>query len=587
MKNFKVSVKLAVSFLVVTMLAVLLAGIGIFSGVSTNGNYSYLLDYPIERERELREMEYNFAMMCYRTANYITNSGDNEFINKTAKVQFDDAQQQFLAKLDTFIAGSEQDPRRSPEMLQEQIGTANNIRESLAAFVKSTEIIRSLSLVGDAAAADSYLKKITPLTEEITATIDSMLTPAIELVATDSANMDVLSQTYTIALISITVVCAAISVLLAFYVSGLINKPLRPLTAFMNQAGVTGNITLTPEDRVIVSNYGKRKDELGQTISSTVVFLEHISTVSAALERIACGDLTTEIEPLSERDTLGNSARKITESLNAMFGEIQESSSQVSAGAKQIADGSQVLAQGASEQAASVEQLSGSIAEIAEKTITNAEMADHAATLAMTIMRNAERGSTQMDELTGAVREINAASHNIGKVIKSIEDIAFQTNILALNASVEAARAGLHGKGFAVVAEEVRNLATKSSAAAKDTGALIADSIEKAALGAKIAGETATSLTEIVAGINESYKLVLDISRSSETQTLGIAQINKGINLVAQVVQQNSATAEESAAASEEMSGQSEALLSLIAQFKTKQPQKLPAESIEYLTGKF
>jgi len=256
--------------------------------------------------------------------------------------------------------------------------------------------------------------------------------------------------------------------------------------------------------------------------------------------------------------------------LNKMFAEIQTSTYQVSTGSKQVADGAQSLAQGSTEQAASIQQLSSSITEIAERTKVNALTADKTATLSATIKQSAEKGSHQMDDMITAVGEINDASKNISKIIKTIDDIAFQTNILALNAAVEAARAGQHGKGFAVVAEEVRNLASKSAEAAKDTGNMIQNSMEKAELGSRIAGDTAESLKDIVNGINESSQLIAEIADASEQQSLGIAQINIGIDQVAQVVQQNSATAEESAAASEEMSSQSAILQQLIAHFKLK-----------------
>jgi len=231
---------------------------------------------------------------------------------------------------------------------------------------------------------------------------------------------------------------------------------------------------------------------------------------------------------------------------------------------------------------ASLLRCSASITEITQKTRENADKAERAAVLANTIKDSAEKGSRQMDEVMAAVKDINASSQNISRVIKSIDDIAFQTNILALNAAVEAARAGQHGKGFAVVAEEVRNLAAKSAEAAKDTEGLIADSMNKADLGSRIADDTAASLVEIVIGIGESTQLVNEIARSSEEQSEGIGQINRGIDQVAQVVHQNSATAQQSAAASQEISGQSTMLKELTAQFKlkgAKEFESLPSSS--------
>jgi methyl-accepting chemotaxis protein len=298
------------------------------------------------------------------------------------------------------------------------------------------------------------------------------------------------------------------------------------------------------------------------------------------LARIAEGDYTSRVHIRSEKDVINIAIDLMLQETLNVLSQVATAGIQVSDGSKQIADGAQALAQGSSQQAAAVEQLSTSMATIAQKTKDNADMATKAADLAVTIKHNAEKGSRQMSEMMDAVKEINAAGQSISKVIKAIDDIAFQTNILALNAAVEAARAGQHGKGFAVVAEEVRNLASKSAAAAKETGGLIQNSVEKAELGFRIAGETAASLEEIVSGINESTIIVNDIAVSSEEQYKGISQINKGVEQVALVVQQNSATAQQSAAASEQMSGQSAVLEELILQFQLRDNNKKGGRSL-------
>ena len=362
----------------------------------------------------------------------------------------------------------------------------------------------------------------------------------------------------------------AIVLFLAFYISGLISKPLVALSAFMKKAGSTGDIMLDPEETAMLQKLSQTNDEIGQTVAATATFIQHVTNIAAELETVASGDLTVHVEQLSKNDVMANALLHMVDSLNSMFGEIINATAQVSEGSHQLEEGAQALALGSTEQTASIEQLSDSIAIISSKTKDNADMANRAATLGITIKSNAEKGNQQMDEMMEAVKEINQASQGISKVIKVIDDIAFQTNILALNAAVEAARAGQHGKGFAVVAEEVRNLAAKSAEAAKETGILISNSSEKAELGTRIAGDTAASLSDIVAGINENSQIVSEIAQSSDEQSVGIEQINIGIEQVAQVIQQNSAAAEQSAAAAEEMSAQANTLQELISQFKLK-----------------
>jgi len=375
-------------------------------------------------------------------------------------------------------------------------------------------------------------------------------------------------------IITVSVIAGILSAILIFFFCMLmISKPLKKIGRFANKIK-TGELGLSSasDSNIAVHSH----DEVGvmaRTLEEAYIHLrDYVGEIQTRMDLLAGGDFSSDCTYAFDGDftLIKDSINGIIQNLNNTMAEINSSTAQVATGSKQIADGAQSLAQGSTEQAASVEELSASIGDIAQKTKENAEKAERAATLANTIMHNAEKGSRQMGEMTTAVQEINQASQSISNVIKVIDDIAFQTNILALNAAVEAARAGQHGKGFAVVAEEVRNLAGKSAEAAKDTGGLISNSMEKAELGARIAEETAISLSEIVEGINESTQLVGEIASSSEEQSTGISQINTGIDQVAQVVQQNSATAQESAAASEQMSGQSSMLEQLIAQFKLK-----------------
>jgi len=424
---------------------------------------------------------------------------------------------------------------------------------------------------GDYEAAETCLTEIIlPRTQEVISLLMGIEDRFAELIAGKNQEILDLKNTTIFILIGVIIAVAVLSVFLTIYISSIISKPIKSLTAYLDKAGSQGDLSFTDEENTVMSKIARQQDELGQLTNSAMVFVNEIAGVSDVLEAISSGDITQDAHILSEKDTMGMSLQHMLDNLNSMFNEIHASTNQVSTGSRQVAEGAQSLAQGSTEQAAAIDILSSSISEILERVRENAETADKTARLSDSIKNYAEKGSAQMDDMISAVGDINEASRNISKIIKTIDDIAFQTNILALNAAVEAARAGQHGKGFAVVAEEVRNLASKSAEAAKDTGIMIQNSMEKAELGSRIAGETAASLNDIVVGINESSQLIAEIARASEQQSIGIGQINNGIDQVAQVVQQNSATAQESAAASEEMSGQSDMLQQLISQFKIK-----------------
>jgi methyl-accepting chemotaxis protein len=225
------------------------------------------------------------------------------------------------------------------------------------------------------------------------------------------------------------------------------------------------------------------------------------------------------------------------------------------------------VSNGAAHQASSLEEISSSMNEITSQTRHNAENASQANRLAMDAKSLAEHGNTQMHQMVSAMKNINESSRNISRIIKVIDEIAFQTNLLALNAAVEAARAGKHGKGFAVVAEEVRNLAARSAKAAKETSEMIESSVRRVEEGAGIADKTAQALNEIVTAASKLTDLVNEIAAASNEQAQGVTQILAGLGQVDQVTQQNTAHAEQSAAAAQELSSQARALQEQVSLF--------------------
>jgi methyl-accepting chemotaxis protein/methyl-accepting chemotaxis protein-1 (serine sensor receptor) len=260
--------------------------------------------------------------------------------------------------------------------------------------------------------------------------------------------------------------------------------------------------------------------------------------------------------------------RGINGVLTQAINELSEGAEQVSSASGQVSGSSQSLAQGASEQAASLEETSASSEEMSSMTRKNSVNSQQAATLMNAVSQRVEQANQTLADMTTSMEEIGASSSKISKIIKVIDEIAFQTNILALNAAVEAARAGEAGMGFAVVADEVRNLAQRSAQAAKDTAALIEDSIEKSAEGRKKLGEVAGSIQGITEGAGQVKMLVDEVEASSKEQAQGIEQISKAVSQMDEVTQRTAANAEETASASEQLSAQSQALMAVVAQLQ-------------------
>ncbi len=257
-------------------------------------------------------------------------------------------------------------------------------------------------------------------------------------------------------------------------------------------------------------------------------------------------------------------SRSITKPINRVITEVNEGADQVNEASRQVSAASQQLAHGASEQAASLEETSSALASMAEMTRSNAQNAQEANSLSNQARNAAESGNETMAELNKAMTGINEASGQISNIIKVIEEIAFQTNLLALNAAVEAARAGEHGKGFAVVADEVRNLAQRAGQAARETTVLIEDSVTRAREGAEVASLVNDALGAIVNNVTQATDLVNKIATASNEQANGVEQVNRAVAQMDSVTQQNAANAEESASAAEQLSAQSETVKTMV-----------------------
>jgi methyl-accepting chemotaxis protein len=353
-----------------------------------------------------------------------------------------------------------------------------------------------------------------------------------------------------------------------------LNRLLEVISAPLNEsAEVLNHVSNGMFDRKMVGDYKgdylKIKIAMNTTVSNINSYIDEISQ---ALTQFSQNDLTAKIsrEYVGSFAIIKDALNNIGDTLSSVIGNITSSAENVASGARSISDSSMQLATGASEQASSIEELNATVFVINESTIKNSENAEHAKNLSDNSKVNAANGDENMKQMLSAMQGITDSSQKITNIIKVIEDIAFQTNLLALNAAVEAARAGEHGKGFAVVAEEVRTLASRSQAAAKETAGLIENSASKVNDGTKIAAATADALRTIVDDIDKTSSIIIDIAQSSNEQSEAINQITQGLSQITNVVQNNSATSQESASASEQLSGQAELLQNMVREFKLR-----------------
>ena len=377
--------------------------------------------------------------------------------------------------------------------------------------------------------------------------------------------------------IIVGVLCAIVAVIIVLITLLVLHREGRELMVVEGAIRRLGDLNLAADENL--EAFHGREDEIGKianTASQVCSCLrEAIDDAGRILEEMADGRLNVDLEKneslyIGDFRVLWESLHSIRDNLARVIRDISQVAGQVNTSAGQVSGGAQALSQGAAEQAASINELVENVAAITAQIQTSSMRCESASQQVDKATGYAAEADIKMEQLMKATKNIEESSAHIVTVIKTIDDIAFQTNILALNASVEAARAGTAGKGFSVVADEVRNLASKSSEAAQNTSGLVNRSIQDVKNGAE-STDSAVSAMQVIHSCVQSIKGLMDeIASASVQQSEMIDLVESGIKDISQVVQENASAAEESAAVSQELSRQARTLNQLISRFRVE-----------------
>lgn len=553
MKNLKIRTKLLVTFMLIILLfigTVVVATTGLKQNAA---KYSQFYNVGYQITNKVMNMRRGLQIIV-KDLTFITIEGDASKIEAyTADMQkeLDGLQTNGTWLFENFTGDAE---------------LLNTFATHITTAVEMQDTVIKTAQTDNKKAQEMLINEYQPLVEEAVNTLIQISAVAEQNAEDDYLNTVSMQDMLEALLLGMAGGALVITLVLSTYLTSAITRPLRELEKSAEKI-VGGNFDFS-------ITYTSR-DELGKLAEAfrnmTVILESIISDASRLLSEMADGnfDVRTKAEDryVGSFQSLLGSIRKLNRGLSSTLGQINASADQVAAGSGQVSDGAQALSQGATEQASAVEELASTIAGISSQVKDTAENAAVARKQSNTAEDEVETCNKQMQEMITAMEEITRTSNQIGNIIKTIESIAFQTNILALNASVEASRAGTAGKGFAVVADEVRSLAGKSTEASKDTAELIESSIKAVNRGTEIANSTAKSLVKVVEGVRTVSTKVDMIAAAAEEQAGAVEQVTVGVDQISSVVQTNSATAQESAAASEELSSQAEMLKNLVSQF--------------------
>ena len=367
-------------------------------------------------------------------------------------------------------------------------------------------------------------------------------------------------------LVLVTIVCFVIVAPFTFFLANSVSKPLTRFSKIINQVESSGEFShrFDVNSRDEIGQIAEAFNSLMKTLQTSIVNINKVMSAlgNADLSQNLEGEYTGELKTLQE-----NMNRSLKMLSNTVI-QVVTTAGQVSSGMAELKNASQTLANGTTEQAANLEEMGSSMNEVGSEAVSNSKNAAEARKVADKTHAIVETGNQRMADMITSMKGISETSSQVTKVTKVIDEIAFQTNLLALNAAVEAARAGKYGKGFAVVAEEVRNLASRSAEAAKNTTDLIENSAKEIERGVENADQTAEVLSEITSAVEKVNSIVIEIAQASQKQEAATIEINLGIEQINNIVQQNSAISEQTSSSSTELSRQAAELQELMIAFK-------------------
>ena len=556
LRDLKVSKKLTISYTIILTLLIMSCVVSIVDFIRLGGQIETFYDGPFTVNDSASVINSNFERMQKSVYRSISNT-DSEIVKEAITDARNSAAiiQEQLPVVKTHFMGDQQ--------------IIDRLDAALAKLAPMREHVLTLASEDKKAEAAEYMEHnniiaIQEAQAELNSLIESGNKKGENLVSG-------LREKQAMAVFTVIIlggISVAVSVVFGVYITHGITQPVTELEQAA-RAMAKGEFSTV---RVAYDSRDELGSLAGDIRSMVKTLTDVIQNETYILNEMAEGNFSVHSERdeyyIGEFEQLLRSMKKINRGLSELLLQISQSADNVAASSEQVSSGSQNLAQGTTEQAASVEELTGMMSEISDQAYRNSRDAQEASEKAQMVKENATESSRSMQEMVKAMAEISGKSDEIRKIVKTIEDFSFQTNILALNAAVEAVRAGDRGKGFSVVANEVRSLANQSSAASKSTAALIQSSLQAVENGRKIANETDNALAEVVSGIDNVSELLFHITDASSKQFDANRQVTENINLISEVVQTNSATAEECAAASEELASQAQLLKELVSHFK-------------------